>query len=107
MISGAFVALAVLKYGISKLRREELSGEYQDWAASRLWELTLKFFVPLAATILLLWWFYLSVTEYAPTQWFNPFNSYSIMTCVVQWVLMLSLFIIFNKRIARSMLALK
>ena len=104
MISGAFVAMAVIKYGASKLRAEELVGDHQDWAVNRWWELTLKFFVPLAAVILLIWWFYLSITEYAPTQWFNPFNSFSIMTCVVQWVLILSLFIIFNKRIARRIL---
>lgn len=101
MISGAFVAFAAIRYGISRLRLKELHLNENDWKLGRWWELVLKYFVPFAAAVLLVWWLSLSATVYAPDQWYNPFNAFSVMTCLVQWMLMLALFIFSNKWISR------
>jgi NSS family neurotransmitter:Na+ symporter len=101
MISGAFVAFAILRLGMKKLRREDLTLVENDWRLGRWWDLALKYFVPSAAVILLVWYLSLSATVYAPDQWYNPFNPFSVMTCFLQWFLMLGLFLSFNRWIAR------
>ena len=60
-------------------------------------------FVPFTAIILLVWWLSLSATVFVPDQWYNPFNPFSVMTCVLQWLLMLGIFILFNKKITQKM----
>ena len=97
MISGAFVAFFVVKYGITKLREKELLVDKNDLRLGAWWEFILKYFVPVAATVLLVWWLSLSATVYAPDQWYNPFNASSVMTCLVQWTIVLCIFIILNK----------
>ena len=85
MISGAFVAFVVIKYGPAYLRREEINTTPGDWGVSKRWDLTIRYLIPLQAIILLVWWLYLSATEYAPDTWYDPFDKYSVMTCLVQW----------------------
>jgi NSS family neurotransmitter:Na+ symporter len=99
MISGAFVAVIMIKQGLANVRQQELREE-NDWNLGRWWDLVLKFFVPVAATSLLVWWLYLSADV---DQWYNPFNSFSIMTCLFQWALAMGLFIFLNRKIARRM----
>ena len=103
IISGAFFSFAVFRYGIRKLRLETNTMDENDWKLKKWWELVLKYFVPFAAIILLIWWLSISATVYAPDQWYNPFNPLSVMTCLIQWFVMLAIFIGFNKRITRAM----
>ncbi len=103
MISGAMVALVIVRSGIREVRRE-LNVQENDWQLRSWWELVIRFFIPFAVVALLAWWFYLAATLFAPDDWFNPVNPYSIMTCLVQWGIMVSIFVIFNKKIARSMI---
>jgi NSS family neurotransmitter:Na+ symporter len=57
-------------------------------------------FIPFAAFLLLFWWLFLSATVFAPGEWYNPMNPFSVMTCLVQWFLVTALFVGFNRRIA-------
>jgi len=102
MISGALMAFVVFKSGAKKLRRE-LHMDPNDWQLKSWWSIVIQYFIPFAAITLLVWWFYLAATVFAPGEWYNPFNAFSIMTCLVQWAIMLSIFVIFNKRIAGSL----
>ena len=70
-------------------------------APSAIWERLIKYAVPLQATILLFWWLYLSASAYAPNTWYNPFEPYSVMTCLVQWGTAIALFVVLNKWIVR------
>ena len=103
MISGAFVAFAVIKQGISKIRKE-ISLTENDWALGSWWDTTIRLFIPFAAIILLVWWLFQSATVFAPDQWYNPFNPFSVMTCLAQWIVMSGIFILYNRRIANSMI---
>ncbi len=103
MISGAFVAFAVIKQGISKIR-VEISLTENDWALGSWWDIIIRLFIPFAAIILLVWWLFQSATVFAPDQWYNPFNPFSVMTCLAQWFVMTGIFILYNRRIANSMI---
>jgi NSS family neurotransmitter:Na+ symporter len=100
MISGAFIALAIMKLGVKRMT-EELGTIQNDWKLGRWWIYEMKYMVPVSAFILLFWWLYQSVTVFAPEAWYNPFNAFSLMTCVVQWFIVLALFIVFNGWISR------
>lgn len=103
IISGAFVAFATMKHGLEKLLEEEIASIQTDLNPGKLWIFTIKYLVPFAAFVLLLWWLGLSVTQFSKEQWFNPFDTYSLMTCLVQWGIALIILIIFNKFINKKL----
>lgn len=105
MISGAFVAFAVIRYGVTRFREEALSNIPGDWSAGKGWEMLIKYAVPVQAIVLLVWWLYLAATVYAPDTWFDPTDPYSVMTCLVQWGAALVVFIGLNKILARRSLS--
>ncbi|TVR41053.1 MAG: sodium-dependent transporter [Bacteroidia bacterium] len=100
MVSGVFIASFCIKYGISRLKNET---EFApgDWKPGLWWEIPIRFFVPAAGVILLVWWMYLSVTQFAPEEWFNPLNPFSLMSVLLQWLAITGLFIVFNKQISK------
>ncbi len=99
IISGIFIAISLSVSGISKLRND-LGNVYSEWPLGRLWELTILYFVPVAGVLLLAWWMSLAATLFAPGEWYNPFNPFSVMTCLVQWFAVIAIFIAWNKKIA-------
>ncbi len=103
MISGAFIAFSVIHYGAFAFRREAVDVVEGDWRAGPGWALLIKFVIPLEAIILLGWWLWQSATEYAPDSWYNPFDPFSVMTCLVQWAIVMGAFILLNKRLSRRM----
>ena len=97
MISGAFVAFAVIRYGAADFARDVVSGGERDWAVGPIWRNLITYAVPLQAIVLLVWWLYLSASAYAPETWFDPFEPYSVMTCLLQWGVALIVFIAINR----------
>ncbi len=96
IISGVFIALLAGNYGIRTLRSEfDYSG--RDWIPGTWWNVAVKYFLPVSGTLLILWWLFLSATVFAPGEWYNPFNPFSVMTCIVQWGLAIVLLLIFNR----------
>jgi len=59
--------------------------------------------VPVAGVLLLFWWMMLAATRFAPEDWYNPFNPFSVMTCLVQWFVVIAIFIGWNKKIAGNL----
>ena len=100
MISGAFMAFAVLRYGIDRLREKVIGSARNDWRLGRWWDAVIRFFIVPASLILLIWWLFLSATVYSPHQWYNPFELYSVMTCIVQWTIVLTLLLVLNRWIS-------
>lgn len=99
MISGAFVSFIVIRNGVDKMRDEHLSGQDGDWTVSKAWVVIVKYFIPVAAVTLLAWWLSLSITD----RWYDPFQTDSLMTVLLQWALMIGLFFILNKWIVGRM----
>ena len=105
MISGVFIAIAVLYKGISDLRIKEIIDNKDDWDLGQWWDKTVTFIVPTLGATLFLWWLSLSATVYAPQDWYNPFSPYSVMTCIVQWGIVLAALFLLNKWIVSSILS--
>jgi NSS family neurotransmitter:Na+ symporter len=102
IISGAFVSFAVLRHGAARLRDEIATPE--DWRLPTVWNRMITVLIPLEATVLLVWWLGLAATVYAPDTWYDPFEPFSVMTCLVQWGLALGLFLALNRWMARRAL---
>ncbi|MBE0654607.1 MAG: sodium-dependent transporter [Bacteroidales bacterium] len=99
MISGAFIALHIVKYGVEKLRQETNTEKGSDWRIRKDWSYVVRNFIPIAVVVLLLWWMYLSATEFAPEDWYNPFNPFSVMSCLLQWGIVTGILLKINKKL--------
>ncbi len=101
MISGAFVAFAVIRYGARRFRIRTIDGLCGDWNAGRAWDIVITYAIPVLAAVLLVWWLYLSATVYAPGTWYDPFDPFSVMSCLAQWGLAMVVFLALNRWLAR------
>jgi NSS family neurotransmitter:Na+ symporter len=104
MISGAFIAFAVIRHGTSRFRKDNIDNQDHDWSAGPLWDTAIRFVIPSLAVLLLAWWLYQSASVYSPDRWFDPFDPFSVMTCLAQWGFALGIFILFNRWMARRAL---
>ncbi|OQX60547.1 hypothetical protein B5M50_00815 [candidate division KSB1 bacterium 4484_219] len=104
LLSGFFFAVAVNKFGARNFRLTLLNVEHDIIKVGRWFEWVLKYLIPVEFVALLLWWFYQSIVYYEPNSWWNPFKTYSLGTCLVQWGVVLTIFIIFNRQITRLVL---
>ncbi|NNF56654.1 MAG: sodium-dependent transporter [Rhodothermaceae bacterium] len=99
MLSGAFVAIAVVVYGARRIREEIATPS--DWRLPAGWEQMMRFLIPIQAAVLLVWWLWQATTADFATRWYDPLEPYSAMTCLVQWSLVLALFIALNRWMTR------
>jgi NSS family neurotransmitter:Na+ symporter len=102
MISGAFIAFAIIRNKIPVISGDINSIE-GDWKVGRAWALSIRLGIPFLALALLVWWMFLSATVFAPQEWYNPLNPFSVMTCLAQFTLALLVFILLNRKIGMSM----
>ncbi len=103
MLSGAFVALVVVRYGPARLRQETIAVNVWDWQLGRGWDVLMRWLVPLEAMVLLGWWLYQAGVVYAPERWYDPLVPYSVMTCLVQWGMVLGACYLMNNWLVRRM----
>lgn len=96
MVSGAFIAIAVISNGVDRFRREEINAGGSDVAIGRWYNYVIQYAVPVQVIVLITWWFW----QVAGTGWWNPFGLESIGTCLFQWGGVLAIFIGFNRVIA-------
>jgi NSS family neurotransmitter:Na+ symporter len=102
IISGAFFTFAVLKVGANKFREKYIFSPYNDLHIGPWFNWILTYVIPFEAIMMLLWWFYQSV-KWDPGSWWNPFNEFSLGTCLVQWSLLVVILLFFNSVIYRWM----
>jgi len=101
MISGALIGFYAIRYGIEKMRKSQVEEDGNDWKIKKIWALVIRYFIPVAVGALLVWWMYLSVTEFAPETWYNPFDPFSIMSCVLQWGVVVLVLVLVNRRMIK------
>jgi NSS family neurotransmitter:Na+ symporter len=104
MISGAFIAFAVIRHGTTRFREKAIDHQPDDWNAGPLWDVAMRFVIPALAAVLLGWWLYQAAFVYAPERWFDPFDPFSIMTCLAQWGVVIAVFLVLNRWMARRTL---
>ena len=101
MVSGAFISYAVISFGVKDFRLKVINTRESDTKLAGWWDIILKYIIPVEVITLLLWWLYLSATEYAPDSWYNPLSPFSISTVILQWFVALGIVWFFNKRFYR------
>ena len=91
MISGGFIAFAVIRHGADRLRREVINGEGCDVEVGRWYNTAIGVLVPLQVLVLVAWWLW-AATQWDPGAWWHPFRADSLGTCLLQWgIVMLGL----------------
>jgi NSS family neurotransmitter:Na+ symporter len=100
MVSGLFIAIATIRYGVDRFRDELVNTHASGPRAGPIWAWILKYLVPVEFAAMFAWWMYQAATVYDPEGWWNPLRVYSVGTCVVQWGIALAVLAAFNRRLA-------
>lgn len=120
LIGGLLAALAMMKYGLDRARagappegrpsglsaifrgldliRGDLD-ETSDFRIRRWWPICILLF-PVMFVVLLGWWIYQAIFVFAPDTWWNPFETYSLATMVVQWAILFGVLYVLNDLLA-------
>jgi NSS family neurotransmitter:Na+ symporter len=104
MLSGLFFALAALRFGVERLRREVVNGPGVDLPVGRWWVWVVAVLVPVEAAVLLVWW----LAQAAQGEWrevFAPWSTFNVGTVLVQWGIALAVLLAANRWLAARSLA--
>jgi NSS family neurotransmitter:Na+ symporter len=101
MLSGLFFAFAVLKYGARRFRLTYMDTPDSDVRLGRWWRWLVSF-VFLEAIVLLLWWLSQTLSSDGWLQSLNPWSEWSLGTVLLQWGVVLALFVWWNRRAERG-----
>jgi NSS family neurotransmitter:Na+ symporter len=102
IISGSFFTIAVLYYGVGKFRQNFINVVSGDIKAGFWFDYLLKYFIPIEATVLIVWWLYRSI-GWNPHGWYNPFQTDSLGTCIFQWAIAIAVLILLNGVIIKKL----
>jgi neurotransmitter:Na+ symporter, NSS family len=98
LLSGIFTAVAIMKYGVEKVRVQHLALPSKKNNAGR-WFSVLIYINPVIICIIFIWLIYQSIMN-DPANWWNPFREATTGTLLFQWAVVLVLFILVNRRLA-------
>jgi neurotransmitter:Na+ symporter, NSS family len=98
MVSGAFIALAVVRHGARRFRILHINTADGDIRIGRWYDLTIRYAIPAQVVALVLWWFW-QVIQADPGGWWNPFRPETVGTCLLQWGLVIFVFRAINRSI--------
>lgn len=102
IISGIIISIGVIRYGANKLKSEEIENNSFDWKLDSRWKFIIKYIVPILGTVLVCWWLFLSLSIYEKEYWYNPFYTYSLMTCIIQWFLVVVILKFYDKKLKQK-----
>jgi NSS family neurotransmitter:Na+ symporter len=106
IVSGAFIAFAIIKYDSQKFLDCLLNDEFNDIRVGGWFRIVINYVIPVEFVFLLGWWFYQAIAYYEPTGWWNPFRTFSVSTCLVQWGIVILLFMLLNSKITKRLSSL-
>ncbi|MBS3938606.1 MAG: sodium-dependent transporter [Peptococcaceae bacterium] len=99
LVSGLFVAIALMKFGLEKARTEIINHAYADFHIGKWWNVSIRLF-PVLFVVITGWWFMQSVSWY-PETWWHPFEVFSTGTIILQWAVLLVLALVTNNWLAK------
>lgn len=102
LLSGFFFAVAVLRYGVDRFRREFINDEGRDITIGRWWNAAM-WLVAVEAVVLMGWWLWQAVDPADLAGTLTPFSSFNVGTVLVQWGLAAGAFLFLNRHIARRL----
>lgn len=100
ILSGAFISFSIIKYGVDKFRTEIINGYGSDIKIGKWYNYVISILVPVQVVVLILWWLISSVSW--DPEWWNPFHAENAGTCLAQWALVLTIFILLNKKMSKK-----
>lgn len=100
LVSGLFVAFALMKYGLEKIRNTVINTEWSDYRIGKWWSICVGLF-PIFFTIITGWWLWQAITWY-PDNWWNPFEVFSFGTVIFQFIIVLLLALLTNNWLANK-----
>ena len=104
IVSGLFIAFAVIRFGVDRYRREVVNTSPRDFYLGKFYNINIAGVVPALAIILIAWYFYQSIVGVGDDFW-NPFRMYSAGTLVLQWGIAFILFLSLNRWMVKRALA--
>jgi len=102
MISGAFIAISIVKYNVTEFRKSAINIKETPNSLGSWWDKIITYCIPLQVAILLGWWMYQSATVFAPDSWYDPFSLYSVASVLTQWAFILVILIWANKYLVKN-----
>ncbi|TYP49270.1 sodium-dependent transporter [Thermosediminibacter litoriperuensis] len=97
LISGLLFAIAAYRYGIERIRTEIIN-KTSDIYIGRWWNYCIVLF-PVMFAILFGWWVVQAISWY-PDNWWDPFETFSVGTMVLQWAISAIVWFTLNYRLA-------
>jgi neurotransmitter:Na+ symporter, NSS family len=88
LIGGLLAAIAMMKYGVERARAE--LDAVSDFRIGAWWSWLIRIF-PLLFAVLIGWWMYQAVSDFAPDTWWNPFETFSLATMLLQWAVLFAI----------------
>ena len=88
ILSGAFFAFILWKYGIDKFRKEVINGAGSDIKIGKWYNYVIGILIPIQVVILISWWLISSVSW--DPEWWNPFHAENAGTAIFQWATVLT-----------------
>ncbi|MFN4111728.1 MAG: sodium-dependent transporter [Ignavibacteria bacterium] len=101
ILSGGFLAFAVLRFGVNKFREKILNDEFSEIKFGKWFNYLIKFIIPFQAVVLLIWW--ISSSFNWEKEWYNPFKPESAGTAIFQWLVVILILLIINKKIVSNL----
>jgi neurotransmitter:Na+ symporter, NSS family len=102
LISGLFCAIAMMKFGVERARAE-LDAD-SDFRVTWWWTGLIRIF-PLVFVLLFGWWIQQTIAVFAPDDWYDPFEPFSLMTLLVQWIALVIVMLLLNNWLANRVWA--
>lgn len=99
LIGGLLAAVAMMKYGISRARADLDAAS--DFRVTWWWTGLIRIF-PFVFVALFGWWIYRTVDEFAPDTWWDPFEPFSLMTMLVQWLVLFVVMYLLNNVMSKQ-----
>ncbi len=103
LFSGLFIALAVIRYGASRFRRELINTEAETYPIGVWFVYVISVLVPLEFLAMVVWWFYQSATAFDPDGWWKLRSESSVGTAVIQIVVLIVVLILTNGLVVRRL----
>lgn len=96
LVSGLFFSISVIRYGPGKFREELVNLPGNDIRIGRWFDVMITYVIPVEFLLMIGWWFYQSVAVFDRDGWWNPFHSTSMGTCLLQWGVVILVFVLLN-----------
>ncbi|MCG8539046.1 MAG: sodium-dependent transporter [Clostridia bacterium] len=102
LVSGLFVAIALIKYGLEELRQREINIPTADFHVGVWWTACIRFF-PILFIIITGWWVLQAISWY-PDTWWYPFEVSSVGTIGAWWIVIVSFALVTQKYFVKKIM---